>query len=103
SAPLVFRATPGSLSPMASSFGGYALRGRLAVGGTAEVYLADAPDGRVVALKVLLPFLRDDPDFLAAFLNEARMSMALVHDNIARALGVFESHGQYGIAIEYVE
>lgn len=85
--------------------GRYALSRRLATGGMAEVWLArelgSAPERRVV-LKMLLPELGEDPDFVKMFLDEARLASSLDHPNVVRVfdLGRLENH--YFIAMEYV-
>ncbi len=49
---------------------GYRLRARLGAGGMGQVYLAYTPDGRPVALKVMLPRLADDSVFRRRFEQE---------------------------------
>src|SRR3982751_2052450 len=64
---------------------------RLGVGGMAEVFAAlrQEPDGRErpVVIKRPLPDLAAHPEFLAMFLDEARIASSLEHPNIVR---VFE-------------
>jgi len=43
--------------------GQYRLTDRLGAGGMGVVYLGVAPDGSLVAVKVLRPELADDPEF----------------------------------------
>jgi serine/threonine protein kinase len=50
--------------------GPYLVLDRIAQGGAGVVYRARAPDGELVALKVLRPELADDPRFLAWFRHE---------------------------------
>jgi serine/threonine protein kinase len=85
--------------------GRYALSRRLATGGMAEVWLAhtigSAP-GRVVVLKMLLPELCEDPDFVKMFLDEARLASGLNHPNIVDVFDLGQLNGRYFIAMEYV-
>ncbi|MGH3254969.1 MAG: protein kinase domain-containing protein [Streptosporangiaceae bacterium] len=50
--------------------GGYRLTARLGAGGMGLVYLCEAPDGGLVAVKVLRPELADDPEFRRRFQRE---------------------------------
>ena len=50
--------------------GGYRLTARLGAGGMGLVYLGEAPDGGLVAVKVLRPELADDPEFRRRFQRE---------------------------------
>lgn len=73
----------------------------------AEVFLAEkrGPGGFElrVALKRMLPHLGDDPDFVAMFLDEARIAAQLSHPNIVRILDIESLQGRYFIAMEYVD
>jgi len=89
------------------SIGKYEVLGRLGAGGMAEVFLCRARDEkaveRLVAVKRTLPGLTTDEKFLSMFIDEARISANLAHDNIAQVVE-FGRHGnQYFIAMEYVE
>jgi eukaryotic-like serine/threonine-protein kinase len=55
--------------------GRYRLVARLGAGGMGVVYLAEAPDGRQVAVKVLRPELADDPEFRVRFGREVSTLM----------------------------
>jgi eukaryotic-like serine/threonine-protein kinase len=50
--------------------GGYRLTARLGAGGMGVVYLGEAADGGLVAVKVLRPELADDPEFRRRFQRE---------------------------------
>jgi Protein kinase domain len=50
--------------------GGYRLTARLGAGGMGVVYLGEAEDGGLVAIKVLRPELADDPEFRRRFQRE---------------------------------
>lgn len=69
--------------------GRYRLDERVATGGMGDVWRAsDLILGRQVAVKVLLPALVSDPDFIARFRAEARIMAALRHPGIVQ---VFDS------------
>ncbi|GLV57379.1 hypothetical protein KDH_42150 [Dictyobacter sp. S3.2.2.5] len=63
----------------------YELIERLGHGGVAEVWKAlDTQLQRYVAIKMLHPNLRDDPNFIARFQREAQLIAALHHPNIVQ-------------------
>jgi len=86
--------------------GNYKLVRLLAVGGMAELYLArrTGSDGfeKIVALKRLLPRLASDSDFVTMFLDEARLTAALRHPNIAQVHDSGRWEGNHYFAMEYV-
>ena len=55
--------------------GQYRLTARLGSGGMGVVYLGVAPDGSLVAVKVLRPELADDPEFRRRFSREVTVLM----------------------------
>ncbi len=85
-------------------FGRYLLIERLRKGGMAEVYRAvrKGGDGKVVAIKRLLPQLATDPELVSMFLNEARLVAVLRHRHIAQVLDLGRIDEDYFIALEYV-
>jgi serine/threonine-protein kinase len=88
------------------AIGRYTLLGRIARGGMAELHLAraDGPAGfeKLVALKLVLPHLADDPQFIAMFLDEARLAARLDHPHIAHVLDLECIDGRHVIVMEYV-
>ena len=85
-------------------FGNYELRQRLATGGMAEVYRArDLRSGQRVALKRILPLVAEDDEFVAMFLDEARIASRLSHPHIARLVEFGNVDDRYFIAYEYVD
>jgi serine/threonine protein kinase/Tfp pilus assembly protein PilF len=69
-----------------------------------EVYLArDCRLERNVALKVVLPSLRDDPDSVDLLWREAKIASALNHPNILTVYECGEHEGIQYIAAEFVE
>src|SRR5262245_33313253 len=69
-----------------------------------DVYRArDVKLRRDVALKVLPPSLRTDPERLSRFAREARSLAALNHPNIAAIYGFEEADDVQALALELVE
>ncbi len=75
-----------ALPPAAAPPSRYELGARLGGGGMAEVFLATVRgvEGftRTVALKRVLPGLSERPQFSTMFIDEARIAMRLVHENV---------------------
>jgi len=71
-----------------STSGKYILGERIAAGGMAEVFRAEpVVTGRFegpIVLKRMLPALANEPDFVAMFIEEARISTRLDHPNIVK-------------------
>ncbi len=57
---------------------------------------------KLVALKRILPSLRDEEEFLAMFLDEARISASLSHADIAQVFDLGEDGRELFLAMEYV-
>jgi len=87
--------------------GPYELVERLATGGMAEVYLAKrvGPRGfaKQFAVKRILPQLAQDPEFVAMFVDEARVTGRLAHPNIVSVFDFGEEGGELFMAMEYVD
>ncbi len=98
-------------------FGPYLLEARIAVGGTAEVYLArpvhtlegqspaGVPEGTTrLVVKRLLPHFLNDPEGRTMFEREADLHQAVQHPNVVRVFGsgVTESGEPY-LAMEYID
>ena len=79
---------------------------RLAAGGAANVFLVRdlkaPPPGRLLALKVLLPQLAANEDFLNMFFTEARIASRLHHPNIVAIAGFGQNEGIHCLAMEFV-
>jgi eukaryotic-like serine/threonine-protein kinase len=86
-------------------FGKYVLVGEIGVGGMAEVFLAlqTGLQGflKVVTLKRVLPHLASH-DFIAMFIDEARIAARLEHPNIVKTFEFGEHEGQYYTVMEYL-
>ncbi|HEX6273654.1 MAG TPA: serine/threonine-protein kinase [Polyangiaceae bacterium] len=87
--------------------GKYRLIVELGQGGTAIVYLAVArgPGGfnKLVVLKMMKRALLAEPDLAEMFMNEARLSARLSHQNIVETNEVFEQDGIPVIVMQYLE
>ena len=96
-----------SIHPAPLMLGPYELLQRIATGGMAEVYLARraGPHGfqKVVAVKRILPQLAQDVDFVAMFVDEARVCARLAHPNIVQVFDFGEHDGELYMAMEYVD
>ena len=90
-----------------TSLGPYVLEQRVAAGGMAEVYVARrrGPHGfeKTVALKRILPELAHDPEFVAMFVDEARVSARLCHPNVVQIFDFGDEGDELYMAMEYVE
>ncbi|MCL4226460.1 MAG: protein kinase [Myxococcales bacterium] len=86
--------------------GQYEMLALLALGGTAEIYLArvggTAGFEKYVVVKCLHDHLAYDPEFVQMFLDEARLGAQLGHSNIVQTLGLGEQDGRYYLVMEYV-
>ncbi len=93
--------------PAPLRLGPYELLRRIATGGMAEVYLARraGPHGfqKTVAVKRILPQFARDPDFVAMFVDEARVCARLGHPNIVQVFDFGEQEGELYMAMEYVD
>jgi serine/threonine-protein kinase len=90
-------------------FGPFLLDSRIAVGGTAEVYLARpaTPDSGLPArlvVKRLLPHFAADPEGRTMFEREARLHASVTHDNVVSVFhaGV-DAQGEPYLAMEYID
>jgi serine/threonine-protein kinase len=88
------------------SVGRYALRHEIAAGGMAVVHLGRlvGPAGfsRTVAIKRLHPHLARNPEFVAMFLDEARLAARIRHPNVVSTLDVVATDGELFVVMEYV-
>ena len=84
--------------------GPYQVSALIGTGGMGEVYSArDTKLNRLVAIKVLLPALADDPDRLARFSREAQLLASLNHPHIAQIHGFENAGGLHALVMELVE
>jgi hypothetical protein len=87
--------------------GRYELLTRLAAGGMGEVFIArQTSEGsfeKRVALKLLLPHLSQEEEFVHMFLDEARIAARMNHPNIVQIFDLGVADGRYFIAMSLVE
>src|SRR5215470_87131 len=78
----------------------------LALGGTAEIYLAriDGAAGfeKYVVVKCLHDHLADDTEFVKMFLDEARLAAHLDHSNIVQTMELGQHDGRYYMVMEFL-
>jgi len=82
---------------------GYRILRLIGKGGMAAIYLAEnIATKEEVALKVLLPHIASDQDYVLRFLHEVRANKKLEHPNIVRIIDCDEVKGNYFMAMEYI-
>jgi len=86
--------------------GRYELIRRLAIGGMAELYLARSTGiagfEKLVALKRILPQYAEADDFVAMFLDEARLAATIHHSNVAQVYDIGSDADGLYFTMEYV-
>ena len=89
---------------MQVSIEGYDSFVQIGLGGMAAVYKARKISiDKVVAIKVLFPYLANDESFIERFQREAKSAARLQHENIVNVIDFGESDGAYFIVMEYYE
>ncbi len=100
-------ALPSSPLPGVRVVGRYALYDEIASGGMATVHIGRllGPVGfsRTVAIKRLHPQFAREPDFVAMFLDEARLAARIRHPNVVGTLDVVALEGELFLVMEYVQ
>ena len=92
-----------SAQPIA--FGKYTLLERISHGGMAEVFRASTLESgfeRIVAIKLLLPQVAMDDEFVTMLIDEAKIAGQLSHANIAQIFDLGSADDRYYIVQEYV-
>ncbi|HEY1692589.1 MAG TPA: serine/threonine-protein kinase [Polyangiaceae bacterium] len=101
------RGVPRPLSGGSVKFGPYWLDSRLAVGGTAEVYVARPIDAnaqpRKLIVKRLLPHFVTDVEGRTMFEREAALHMAVHHPNVVEVFGSGMDGDEPWLAMELVD
>ncbi|WP_038068761.1 serine/threonine-protein kinase [Thermus scotoductus] len=75
----------------------------LGLGQTAQVYLAEAPDGQKVALKLPRKEVRQDPRLAERFAREVSLSLSLKHPHLVQGLYGIPFGEEAFLALEYLE
>lgn len=87
-------------------FGKYCLLERVSVGGMAEIFRAkpfNAPaTQKHLALKRILPHLAEDDEFVQMFIDEATLTVQLLHPNIVRTWELGRFHTSPYILMEFI-
>jgi serine/threonine-protein kinase len=88
------------------TIGRYVLHRQIARGGMATIHIArlmgDEGFSRIVAAKRLLPEFAEDGDFVAMFLDEARVASKVHHRNVVPVLDVVTTGDEVILVQEYV-
>ncbi len=88
---------------MNQRIGTYELQRLVATGGMAEIWTAYDGDGRLVAIKRILPHLARDERFTAMFMDEARLASELQHPNIASIHAIGHDGENQFLVMEFVD
>ena len=87
--------------------GRYALHREIAAGGMATVHLgrlnAQAGFSRTVAIKRLHAQFARDPEFVAMFLDEARLAARIQHPNVVSTLDVVAEQDELFLVMDYIQ
>jgi serine/threonine protein kinase len=87
--------------------GRYALSEEIAHGGMATVHIGrlrgSAGFARTVAIKRPHPQYARDPEFVAMFVDEARLAARIHHPNVVSTLDVVAREGELFLVMEYVQ
>ena len=87
--------------------GPYKLISQIAVGGMAEIYMAQTRGAggfaKLVALKLIHPNFSSDPEFVRMLIDEAKLAVQLEHPNIVHTFDLGRVEEQYYIAMELIE
>src|SRR5580704_11648944 len=94
------------MSSAVLTVGRYALHHEIASGGMATVHIGRllGPVGfaRTVAIKRLHAHMARNPEFVAMFLDEARLAARIRHPNVVSTLDVVATEGELFVVMEYV-
>ncbi|MEO8705455.1 MAG: protein kinase [Kofleriaceae bacterium] len=96
----------GAGSLLGKRLGKYEILALLALGGTAEIYLARiggaAGFEKYVVVKCLHDHLADDTEFVKMFLDEARLAAHLDHSNVVQTMELGEHENRYYMVMEFL-
>src|SRR5687768_16225875 len=97
---------PAAVQATDKRVGRYAIQGEIAVGGMATVHygrlIGPAGFSRGVAIKRLHPQFAKDTDFVAMFLDEARLASRILHPNVVPILDVVAEAGELFLVMEFI-
>ena len=82
---------------------GYRIVRPIGDGSTGTVYLADAPQGGPVAIKLLAPELSREDRFRQRFLRESTIAASLEGPHVVRTVASGEEAGRLYLVMEYVD
>ncbi|MBI2396130.1 MAG: serine/threonine protein kinase [Deltaproteobacteria bacterium] len=87
--------------------GRYVIYGEIAKGGMATVHfgrlLGPVGFSRTVAIKRLHPHYASDAEFVAMFLDEARLAARIQHPNVVQTLDIVTEDNELMLVMEYVQ
>lgn len=90
----------------AQRFGSYFLLRKIATGGMAELYKArksgEKGFQKLLAIKMILPHLSANEEFISMFIDEAKVAALLDHQNIVQIYDLGKIEDSYCIVMEYV-
>jgi serine/threonine-protein kinase len=90
-----------------SRLGRYEILREIATGGMAKVYLGrvvgEGGFERLVAVKVMHPHLDGEPEFVAMFLDEARLAARIRHPNVVPTIDVQKGEQGLFLVMDYIE
>jgi serine/threonine protein kinase len=96
-----------SEKPFPWVIGRYVLHRAIASGGMASVHLGrligPGGFGRTVAIKRLHPQYAKDPEFVAMFLDEARLAARVQHPNVVPTIDIIAMEGELFLVMEHVQ
>src|SRR3569623_1694330 len=96
----------GAGSLLGKRLGKYEILALLALGGTAEIYLARIAGAagfeKYVVVKCLHDHLADDPEFGKMFLDEARLGAMFDHSNVVQTFELGEHENRYYMVMEFL-
>ncbi len=92
---------------MLKSFGKYKLIKKIAVGGMANLYLAQyvSIEGfkKELVIKKILPKFANNKKFISMFIDEAKVAVNFNHRNIVQVFDFGKINNEYYIAMEYID
>jgi serine/threonine protein kinase len=92
--------------PKLQRFGSYVLLKKVASGGMAELYKAKKSGEKgfekLLAIKMILPHLAENDEFISMFIDEAKVAAILNHQNIVQIYDLGKIEDSYCIVMEYV-